>query len=1397
MENCRTFISLALKETQVVDHSENLWTVIFYQEFTAVLMDQGKLRPQVWQILAPWVQMGGSFQSRRQLYLSSVAMLVGFFPQERKIRCYFPHLNRELFFLENYPGPTTDPIFCQLQAHVRSLTAVPVNQLFSTWETVTHQYQLPNLQEEKFQQLRPLLAEWMQNCLFSMKEYRPSWFEKISDFALTLTAKYALIRIHLLKFVAILPALDHDLSGREVKRVLLESLRRMLADSAQALQENKSGEWQALPQWISLAVQLKSKFLALIPAYYLAPFIRWIIRLMAQRFIAGENIEKAQTSLQQLFASNRDVTLDQLGELVISPTEADHYCAEVIKLIHGLSSYLPVGAMNPAGILRAHVSLKVSALAFDFRPEAFEHVYQQAAPRLRQILLAAKASQCFINIDAERYQYRDCVFQIYRRVLLETPELADYQQTGIVVQAYLQDAYQHLLAIVELARERGLLMPIRLVKGAYWDAETIEAQAHDFDAPEFLNKEETDLMFRQLVVKIFDFWPQVQLALASHNVADHVFAHVLRAAHYPHLPPVEHQCLHMTYEALSVGLARQQLVVRNYLPVGGLLVGMAYLVRRIMENSSQVGILSLIRSHKQNLKYTDPLTTHKNRRRIGNLARENTLRIFESEFINVPPILLYQPASWGNIQQALETLTGQLPLKMSGRSGSWQQVVSPNDPTLVVGEIQLASGEEVQQALDHLTASLVAGLWCKKSFPERALILDSAGDLLLARRLGLAALMVLEGGKSIPEALAEVDEAIDFCRYYAREAVKLGSISQRDKGSSQYLARGVVAVIAPWNFPLAIPTGMMAAALVAGSSVAFKSAGPTPLIAQMLVDIFHQVGVPTEVLVHLPGSGAVVGELLINSPQVAQIVFTGSKEVGLRIAAATSQRWYHHPVLHIDYPVKAITEMGGKNAIIVTANAELDETCAGIIKSAFGHGGQKCSACSRVLVHHSIKDKLAQRLQEAVKSLLVGPADSWSTLVNPLINLREKERLQQAAVAAVLEAQQHGGTVLVDRSQEILPGSAMGPVLIELPAEVACRGDSWASKELFGPILHLIAFEDFSQAITIFNSTEYALTGGIYSQSQDEIDALIPHLWAGNIYINRPITGARVAIEPFGGMKLSGTGPKAGGANYLSAFLVSPKEVEGQESLLSTVGEFTLATHPVGELAAPGNSVDNGTIKRICGMLKVILQDYENLFTQREKSEKKLLASARNYWADKALKLVRGPVPNRWMAGQQSYQDHQLRLERGLWIVAASVPPMSIFLSVVAAITLGTGVTIVCTTKESLAWWQRLGRYLHQAKFTPPHLVICAGDNKLLTSFLQHPGLQLIIFDQAPPQIATDLLCSVAVPRLLRQILSPHDLPPENDFASYLLQFIIPRSLAINTVRHGASLDAQLVEWGL
>lgn len=1380
-----------LKKLVQIPYGE--WKIFYYHEFSNILVSEEKLTSDVLEKITPYLNANWE-NLRVQMIFRGTAFLVGFFYDRKEVRFYTPKLSQELFLLQQ--SEILDLNIEQvksLRAHAELAASLKVKTFPSVIETITKVDELPDLlNDPKYQKVEERAALIVKKLLGFLNEYRPSLFEDISDFGLGLTAQYALLRIHLLKFLAILPSLDHDKKGVEVKRILIEALMRFLKDNRKARRTKKKGQERALQPAYVLGIKAFYYIAYITPAYPLSAIVRKAVRLMAKRFIAGESIEKADKSLRSLSLTGRDVTLDQLGELVVSEKEADHYKNEVLKLIRGFSLHVKKGEMNKAGINRAHVSIKVSALCSDFKPHAPEYTYALVAPRLREILITAKEEDVFINIDAEHYHYRDIVFKIYRRVLLETDELKDYKSTGIVIQAYLRDAYAHLKEIIELARSRNLMMPVRLVKGAYWDAETVEGEAHSFNAPQFLNKEETDIHFRQLIIKIYEAHPHLKLAMASHNFSDHAFAEAAKELYFPTVGEIEHQCLHMTYEALSTALAKMGWATRNYVPVGSLLVGMAYLVRRIMENSSQVGVLTIMRSHKKHLTLQSPYVIHQEKKKEAKLARDLSVSKLEDEFFNVSPLRLYLDDERVWIEKALENFSknnlGKNYNNKFATNGELVEIKASSNPGTVVGKIRFANVADAKLALQTIDQSYNDGLWANSKWPYRTAILVKAANIMLARRSELSSLIVYEAGKSVSEALADVDEAIDFLNFYARTEAYL------QRNMTDLISRGPTVVIAPWNFPLAIPCGMVVSSLVAGNTVILKSAEQTPLITQIMIDILHECGVPENVLIHLPGEGETVGDTLVKDERISTIVFTGSKAVGTYIGAIARKRLYHNKLFKKTYPVKAITEMGGKNAIIVTMNAELDETVSGILYSAFGHAGQKCSACSRVIVHNSLKTKLIERLKEAALDLKVGESYRFDTTVNPVITSQDQARLKEAAQKASEEANSHGGSVVLDRSKDDLPGFCVGPVIIEIPYERALSKESYAQKELFGPFIHVIGFETLDQAAKLYNSTDYALTGGIFSQSQNDIDYLLTRIQSGNIYVNRTITGARVAIEPFGGFKLSGTGPKAGGRHYLYA-LHQVNEVEIAASLNKSFAIEEGESRAI-HLAKPSKLSIYSRKDRMEKFLDFLIPSFESFYQGiYSNNYKETLRDYRKWVTKNLISFVEKEHKNRVIPGQLSYNDFSMHPEHALVISTTDRPELKTLIQFLSCLSMGVGLTIVCRNRVSFQWWSNLRASLYEAGFSKENVDVYFVRTEQLKSIINESKLSIIIYDGAMEDFSSNIAEHFDDGKndiRMKSILTRVDHLKANEFYQHALNCVWVRSLAVNTMRHGAPLDLEI-----
>jgi RHH-type proline utilization regulon transcriptional repressor/proline dehydrogenase/delta 1-pyrroline-5-carboxylate dehydrogenase len=568
-----------------------------------------------------------------------------------------------------------------------------------------------------------------------------------------------------------------------------------------------------------------------------------------------------------------------------------------------------------------------------------------------------------------------------------------------------------------------------------------------------------------------------------------------------------------------------------------MLPGMAYLVRRLLENTSNESFLRV--SFTAHARVDDLL---RNPEEVGAMwgrsQRSQRPMVAPSSlppFRNEPATDLTRPEARAALRDALREVRGQLgrsyPLVVGGRAiATGAELVStdPGDSATVVGRFAQARAADAAAAVT-VARDAFAG-WSSWPAAERAGVLIRAAAILRRRRFVLAAWAVLECGKPWRDADGEVAEAIDFCEFYAREMLRLADPRRRDvpgeTNAMQRIPRGVAVVISPWNFPLSIPAGMTVAALVAGNTVVLKPSERSPLMTWTLAQVLREAGLPDDALTILPGGGD-VGEALVNDPRVDVIAFTGSREVGLAIhrqAAATPPGQ--------DHVKRVVCEMGGKNAIIIDDDADLDEAVVGVLSSAFGYAGQKCSACSRAIALDGVYDAFLARLVEAARALPVGPAEDPNTVVGPVIDARARERIEGYIELARTE----GRVVLaVDAGPLADRGQFIGPHLVaDVPPDARI-----AQEEIFGPVLAVLRAGDLDEALRIANGTPFALTGGLYSRSPAHIERVQREFRVGNLYINRPITGALVDRQPFGGFKLSGIGTKAGGPDYLLEFLLA------------------------------------------------------------------------------------------------------------------------------------------------------------------------------------------------------------------------------------------------------------------
>lgn len=878
--------------------------------------------------------------------------------------------------------------------------------------------------------------------------------------------------------------------------------------------------------------------------------VRAAMLAQARRFIAGTNPAEAAKAALAERRRHRGFTLDLLGETVTSEAEADAYAAAYTRLLTELPPQAahwphdPLVDDGPAAndqsheLPRVNVSLKLSAL--DSRFDAIDPVgtSDRVLSRLRPLWRLARDAGAQVHVDMESHAAKDLTLAIFKRMAMED-EFRDWPHCGIVVQCYLHESPRDLAALAAWAKNRGTPVWVRLVKGAYWDYETIHAQAAGWPIPVWQEKWQTDACYEAATTFVMEHADALRPALGSHNLRS--IAHGMAVAEHLGLDrrAVEMQMLYGMGDAEKEAVTKAGWRMRVYMPYGELVPGMAYLVRRLLENSSNDSFL-----RAGFIKHVPAETLLAPPRPFAGARREKSRAADAS---HEPPAFENEPLADFSIEvnrqamahavdrlvASLATGPARVPVVINGQAlATTDRLVreNPSDCRQAVAEVSLAGVAEAERAVAVAHAALPA--WRAIDVRQRADVLHAAASIMRARRYELAATMVLEVGKPWREADADVAEAIDFCDYYARQAVDLFAARHvnvpGEENVTTFQPRGASVVIAPWNFPLAILAGMTTAALVTGNTVVMKPAEQSSLVAKKLHEILIEAGTPPAALAFLPGRGEVIGPTLVAHPDTALVAFTGSRDVGLainRLAAESSASGDARLVKRV------IAEMGGKNAIVVDDDADLDEAVVAVAQSAFGFQGQKCSACSRVIVLDHVHDAFVARVAGAVQSLHVGPAADPGSRLGPLVDEEARDRVQRFIEIGRRTARE---VVAVDVGDLADRGWFVGPHVF---ADVDPAGPL-GQDEIFGPVLAIVRARDFDHALELANGSRYALTAGIFSRSPARLAKARETLEAGNIYCNRGITGALVHRQPFGGYRMSGIGSKTGGPDYLLQFVV-------------------------------------------------------------------------------------------------------------------------------------------------------------------------------------------------------------------------------------------------------------------
>jgi RHH-type proline utilization regulon transcriptional repressor/proline dehydrogenase/delta 1-pyrroline-5-carboxylate dehydrogenase len=816
------------------------------------------------------------------------------------------------------------------------------------------------------------------------------------------------------------------------------------------------------------------------------------IGLLGRQFVLGRDIAEALTESASQRSSQPQLrySFDMLGEGARTDADAQRYATAYEAAIRAIAA----ATQGNGPMLRDGISIKLSALHPRYEEAQIDRVAQELVPRLQRLIGIAAAADINLTIDAEESDRLELSLQVFEvladHIAATAPRWAGF---GLAVQSYQTRALEMIDAVAAIGRSRGLRFMVRLVKGAYWDGEIKRAQELGLAGyPVFTHKHHTDIAYLACAQALIGHHAVIVPQFATHNAG--TIAAILQMADKQGGVPFEMQRLHGMSEGLyrEILASRPDVGLRIYAPVGEHRDLLAYLVRRLLENGANSSFVHQLAD--------------------ANVPAEELLRSplqAASHPGQVAPAALYGSARRNSQGVDLTVPEQRAPLLAA--------VASAQAPT-----VPLASSDDVATAMARLSAGFAA--WAERPVAERSAIIAHAGDLLDARLAFYCGLLVQEAGKTLGDCVAEVREAVDFCRYYAAEAAqKLAPISlPGPTGESNELrlhGRGVFVCISPWNFPLAIFAGQVAAALVAGNTVAAKPAEQTPGVAAAFVALLHEAGVPGDALALLHGAGETVGAALVRHPAVAGVCFTGSTQVAKHIQRSLAAS---------DGPiVPLIAETGGLNAMVVDSSALPEQVIDAVVQSAFRSAGQRCSALRLLCLHESVADGMIHMLQGAMAELRLGDPRQLATDVGPVIDAEAHANLSQQVARLEASARLLARCPMDAR----LAATHIAPVAFEINAVEDLR------QEVFGPVLHVVRWSgDVHALVARINALGYGLTLGVQTRIDSRALRIAAQARVGNVYVNRNMIGAVVGVQPFGGEGLSGTGPKAGGPHYLYRF---------------------------------------------------------------------------------------------------------------------------------------------------------------------------------------------------------------------------------------------------------------------
>ena len=911
------------------------------------------------------------------------------------------------------------------------------------------------------------------------------------------------------------------------------------------------------------------------------------MRMMGEQFVTGETIGEALVNARKLEAQGFCYSYDMLGEAALTAADARRFLAAYERAIHEIGA-----ASNGRGIYEGPgISIKLSALHPRYSRAQYERVMDELYPVLLRLTQLAKRYDIGLNIDAEEADRLELSLDLLERLCHE-PSLAGWNGIGFVIQAYLKRCPFVVDYLIDLARRSRHRLMIRLVKGAYWDSEIKRAQIDGLDDyPVYTRKSHTDLSYIACARKLLAAPDAVFPQFATHNA--HTLAAVYRMAGQNYYAgQYEFQCLHGMGETLyeqvvgPVSDGKLGRPCRVYAPVGTHETLLAYLVRRLLENGANTSFVNRI---ADNAVAIDELVQDPAQAVAQLAAREGAAglphpaiplpsQLHGSARVNSRGLDLSDEASLARLARSLAAQARSewvaQPLiagEAGGERHSAQPVFNPADPSDTVGQVREASEAEIRLALD--AAAGAAPRWAAVPAVERAAVLLRAADQLEGDMDRLIGLLMREAGKTCANAVAEVREAVDFLRYYAAQV--------RDGfDNATHLPLGPVVCISPWNFPLAIFTGQVAAALAAGNTVLAKPAEQTPLVAAEAVRTLWQAGVPRGALQLLPGRGETVGAMLVGDERVKGVMFTGSTEVARILQRQLSGRVDDH-----GRAIPLIAETGGQNAMIVDSSALVEQAVGDIIASAFDSAGQRCSALRVLCVQEDVADRVIEMLSDAMDEYRMGNPGRLNVDVGPVIDAEAMANIEKHI--EFMRAKGRRVHRQAEAGREPAQGTFVRPTLIELESMADLQ------REVFGPVLHVIRYErrDLHALLDQINATGYGLTLGLHTRIDETIAQVVEHACVGNVYVNRNMVGAVVGVQPFGGEGLSGTGPKAGGPLYLLRLLSrrpdgAPRAaIVGEVHAQQATDEVTALTGPLAALRDWALSQGKAKLATTCTLL--------------------------------------------------------------------------------------------------------------------------------------------------------------------------------------------------------------------